>query len=148
MIPTITATSPSAKVALPHQSIVAGAALAELAQRVVRPDRREDPDRHRDEEDEPPGTGASTPPRTRPMNEPAIAAMLLMPRASPRSFCRERVGQDRARVREQERAADTLADAHHDQPERARVPCIQVTESRIEKTVKTAKPRLNIRTRP
>ena len=28
------------------------------------------------------------------------------------------------------------------------LPCIQVTESRIEKTVKTAKPRLNIRTRP
>jgi len=30
----------------------------------------------------------------------------------------------------------------------AALPCIHVTESRIEKTVKTAKPRLNIRTRP
>ena len=28
------------------------------------------------------------------------------------------------------------------------VPCIHVIESRIEKSVKTAKPRLNIRTRP
>ena len=28
------------------------------------------------------------------------------------------------------------------------MPCIQVTDSRIENSVKTAKPRLNIRTRP
>lgn len=43
-------------------------------------------------------TGASTPPSTRPMNDPAIAATMLIPSVQPALLRRERVGQDRRRV--------------------------------------------------
>ena len=93
-------------------------------------------------------TGASTPPSTRPMNEPAMPATAFTPSARPRWLW----GNASVRIAEElanrKRAADALADPHHDQPQRAGAPCIQVTESSTEKTVKTAKPRLNMRTRP
>ena len=47
-------------------------------------DGADDAERHRDQEDEVPLDGASTPPRTSPTNEPAIAAVLLMPSPRPR----------------------------------------------------------------
>jgi hypothetical protein len=55
------------------------------------------------------------------MNVPLIPATLLMPSASPLPR-RERVGEDGARVADEERAADALHDPEDQQPERARAP--------------------------
>jgi hypothetical protein len=50
-----------------------------------------------------------------------MAAIELTPSASPRSVGGEGVGEDRARVGEDQRAAHALPDAHQDQPERRRL---------------------------
>ena len=93
-------------------------------------------------------TGASSPPSTNPMNEPAMAAIELTPRARPRW------SRGKASVRMALEFANSSAPptpcptririSHH----AAAAPLIQVTDSRIANPVKTAKPRLNIRTRP
>ena len=82
------------------------------------------------------------------MNDPAIAAMLLTPSARPRWPC------GNASVRIALEFAKSSAPPTP-WPTRIRIsqsaaalPCIQEIVSRIENTVKTAKPRLNIRTRP
>jgi hypothetical protein len=53
----------------------------------------------------------------------------------------ERVGDDGTGVGEEEGAADPLAHPHDDDPQRRSGPDIQVTDSRMENTVKMAKPR-------
>ena len=93
-------------------------------------------------------TGASTPPSSRPRNAPLIAAMPLMPIALPRSFC----GNASVRM------AVELANRHAPPtPWNTRMtmiqiapagPVSQVTDSRMENRVNTAKPRLYILTRP
>ena len=92
--------------------------------------------------------GASTPPSIRPRNEPPTAAMPLIPIALPRS------STGKASVRIAVELANSSAPPtpwntrmmmiHSAPPDPAR----NVTDSRIENTVKTAKPRLYIRTRP
>jgi hypothetical protein len=93
-------------------------------------------------------TGASAPPRISPMNDPAIAATEFRPRAVPRWWA----GNASVRI--------AAALANRNAPpmpwtirqmisQRAPdTPCIQVTVRKIEATVKIAKPRLYIRTRP
>ena len=82
------------------------------------------------------------------MNEPAIAATMLIPSASPRSSA----GNASVRIAEEfaiRNAAPipwtTRMTIIHIAPA---LPCSQVTDSRIEPAVKIAKPRLYIRTRP
>ena len=92
--------------------------------------------------------GASTPPSSRPRNEPDTAAMPLMPMALPRS------SWGKASVRIAVELANRNAPPT---PWKIRmmmiqsapaVPVSHVTDSRIEKIVKMAKPRLYILTRP
>ena len=147
-MPTISRTSPAANVRLPHQSILPG--LRTPSSRSERYDQivAKSPigtemtktSRH--------STGARRPPSTSPKNEPTTIETLLMPSASPRSSC------GKASVRIALEFAKTIA-APTPCPTRipisqsaAALPCSHVTESRIEKKVKTAKPRRNIRTRP
>jgi len=82
------------------------------------------------------------PPRTSPIVEPAMPAMLLMPSARPRW------SDGKASVRIAAELAISI-DAPSAWKMRITInqiaaawPCIQVTESRIEKNVKTTKPRL------
>jgi hypothetical protein len=82
------------------------------------------------------------------MNDPAIAAMLFTPSASPRWSCGNasvRIALEFANSRAPPTPCPTRITISQSAPA---LPCIQVTESRIENAVKTAKPRLNIRTRP
>ncbi len=82
------------------------------------------------------------------MNEPAMAATWFRPRARPRWW----VGK--ASVRMAPELAISIAPptpcrirmtiSH----QAAAAPCIQVTDSSTEKIAKSAKPRLNMRTRP
>ena len=86
MIPTITSTSPAAKVRFPAQSI--GSRVRTPISRRLRydqivpriPNGTETRKTSRQE------IGASTPPSTRPMNRPLIPTTLLIPSASPRWF--------------------------------------------------------------
>ena len=147
-MPTITRIRPTAKVAFPHQSIRA-ALRTPISRRLwydhavaIRPTGTETRKTRRQL------IGARMPPSTRPRNEPTTIAMLFTPSASPRSFC------GNASVRMALELANTSAPPTPC-PTRITIsqiapaaPCIQVTESRIENTVNTAKPRLNIRTRP
>ena len=86
MIETSTSISPTANVALPHQSILAGrrsprSCSFQYAQTVPKtPNGTDTRNTSRQL------TGASRPPSTRPMNEPAMAATALTPSASPRSW--------------------------------------------------------------
>ncbi len=92
--------------------------------------------------------GASTPPSSRPMNAPLTAATPLMPIALPRSL------GGKASVRIALELANRNAPPT---PCRIRMmmihrtpgtPVRNVTDSRIENRVNTAKPRLYILTRP
>ena len=93
-------------------------------------------------------TGASRPPSTRPTNEPATAATLLMPRPSPRWSA------GKASVMMADELAKSMAPPTPC-PMRmtisqsaAAVPVSHVTARRMENVVNTAKPRLKILTRP
>jgi hypothetical protein len=82
------------------------------------------------------------------MNDPEMAATLLMPKPSPRWW------EGKASVTMAEELAKSMAPPtpwpmRMPMSQSAPVePWSQVMESRIEKTVKTAKPRLKMRTRP
>jgi hypothetical protein len=92
--------------------------------------------------------GASTPPRIRPRNEPPIAAMPLIPIALPRSSrgnASVRMAVELANRNAPPTPWNTRMMMIHNAP---CVPVNQVTERRIEKIVKMAKPRLYILTRP
>ncbi len=85
-MPTSTATSPTAKVTLPHQSILDGrrtpvSRSLRYAHTVPKsPTGTEIRNTRRHE------TGPRRPPRMSPMKDPAMAATVLMPKASPRWF--------------------------------------------------------------
>ena len=82
------------------------------------------------------------------MNEPAIAAIELTPSARPRWFAGNasvRIALEFANRSAPPTPCPTRIRISHSAPA---LPCSHVTESRIEKTVKTANPRLNIFTRP
>ena len=64
-------------------------------------------------------TGASTPPSTRPMNEPRDRGDHVDPERKAALIGAEGVGQDGRRVGHQKRRADPLHDAHDDHPQRA-----------------------------
>ena len=57
----------------------------------------------------------SAPPSTGPSTSPTAATIVLVPIATPELLARERVGDERGGVREQERAADALQDPPQDQ---------------------------------
>ena len=74
--------------------------------------------------------------------------MLLTPRARPRWSCGNasvRIALEFAKISAPPTPCPTRIRISQSAPA---LPCNQVTESEIEKTVKTAKPRLNMRTRP
>jgi hypothetical protein len=95
-----------------------GLAHAELAQRVVRPDRREEADRNRDDEDEPPFERSEQASEHEPEKRARDHRDAVDAEGEPTLVVREGIGEDRARVREDERATDSLPDPHQDQPER------------------------------
>ncbi len=64
--------------------------------------------------------GASSPPTTRPRNDPLIPATLLMPRASPRWFSGKASVKMAAEFGHEEGGADALEDAEPDEVERPR----------------------------
>ena len=147
-MPIITAIRPTAKVTLPHQSILAGL-RSERSRSLAKPQTvPRIPNGTETRNTARQATGASTPPRTRPMDEPATAATPLIPRARPRWLA------GKASVMIALELANSIAPPtpcsarmmiSHIAPE---LPFIQVTASMIEKKVKTAKPRLNVRARP
>ena len=57
----------------------------------------------------------SAPPSTGPITRPTAATIRVRPHREPELVLRERVGDERGRVREQEGAADALGDAPQDQ---------------------------------
>jgi len=92
--------------------------------------------------------GASTPPTSRPRNEPAIAATPLMPSASPRWLAGNasvRIAAELA-IRNAPPMPWTMRQpiSHH----AAASPCIQVIASSTEDAPKMANPRLYMRARP
>ena len=84
----------------------------------------------------------------RPMNEPAMAATLLMPNPSPRwsdGKASVTMAEELAKSMAPPTPCPTRMAMSHMAPD---APVIHVTESRIENKVNTAKPRLKMRTRP
>jgi hypothetical protein len=74
--------------------------------------------------------------------------MLFTPSASPRWSCGKasvRIALEFAKMSAPPTPCPTRMRINQSAPA---LPCVQVTERRIEKSVKTAKPRLNMRTRP
>ena len=57
----------------------------------------------------------SAPPSTGPITRPMAATIVFVPIARPSSLLRERVGDERGGVGEEERTADALDDAPQDQ---------------------------------
>ncbi len=94
-------------------------ANTEIAQRVIRPDGRDDTDRHGDREHQPPLQRCEHAAEHEPDEGAGDGRDAVHPERQPALVLGERVGQDRARVREQHCAADPLADPHDDQPDRA-----------------------------
>ncbi len=92
--------------------------------------------------------GANTPPNTNPMNAPLNAAAWLMPIAMPRSSG----GNASVRMAEEfaiSMAAPTAWNTRITMSQIAPAcPVVHVTVSTNEKNVKTANPRLKVRTRP
>ncbi len=92
--------------------------------------------------------GASNPPMTRPMNEPVMPAMLLIPSAMPR-WCSGKASVRIAATFAESMAAPTPWKMRIVISQMAAaVPCIGVMVSSSEKKVKMAKPRLKSFTRP
>ena len=93
-------------------------------------------------------TGASTPPRISPMNDPAMAAIEFRPSAVPRWLLGN--ASVRMAVELANRNAPPMPCTMRQKISHsaAATPCIQVRVRKIEATVKTAKPRLYMRTRP
>ena len=92
--------------------------------------------------------GPSTPPSSSPRNEPAMAAIELMPSAVPRWLAGKasvRIAVELANRNAPPMPCTIRQPISHSAPA---VPCCQVTVRKIEATVKTANPRLYIRTRP
>ena len=80
----------------------------QLAQAAARPDRREQADRHRDDEHEPPLHGREHAAEHEADERAGERGDAVDPEREPALALRERVGQDRARVGEDQRAAETL----------------------------------------
>ena len=118
MIPASRDISPPAKVRLPHQSSLVGRADAELAQLAVGPYGAEHAERHRDQEDVTPAERAEHAAEHKTDERARDPGHLIQAQGQAALVMRERVGEDRAGVGHQERAADALQDAHHDQPQR------------------------------
>src|ERR1700691_1116041 len=147
-MPTRTAIRPAANVRWPHQSSDAG--LRTPSSRSYRYDQMvpRTPNGTETRKTKRQLIGPSKPPSTSPTNEPAIAATWFSPSASPRSFAGKasvRIALELANSMAPPTPCSTRIPISH---QAAAVPCSQVTDSSTEKTAKSAKPRLNIRTRP
>ena len=116
VMPIITRTSPTREGEVARPVDRARATHADLAQLAVRPDRPEDARRDGDEEDQPPVDRREQTAEHEADERAADADDVRDPEREPALVRRERVGEDRARVREQERGADALEDAEDDQP--------------------------------
>jgi hypothetical protein len=147
-MPTSTAIRPTAKVMLPHQSIRACwrtpvSCSFRYAQIVPITPNGTDTRKIRFQ-----SIGASTPPTTRPRNEPAMAATPFMPSARPRWLA----GKASVRIADEfaiRKAPPTPCTIRQPISHNAAAsPSNQVTASMIDDTVKTAKPRLYILARP
>jgi hypothetical protein len=89
---------------------------ADLAQPPARPDGAEEPERDRDEEDQPPRDRREQPAEHEPEELAADPDDVVDPEGEPALVGRERVGEDRRGVGDQERRADPLHDPEDDQP--------------------------------
>jgi hypothetical protein len=93
-------------------------------------------------------TGPSSPPSTSPMNDPAMPATAFTPSAMPRWSC----GKASVRIAEElanRKAPPTPCPTRITISQRAASdPVIQVTDRSSENTVNSAKPSVNMRTRP
>ena len=147
-MPISTATRPTAKVTLPHQSMrPSWRSLVSLSfdqAQIVPPT----PMGTETMKTRCQATGASTPPMISPRNDPAMAAIELMPSARPRWW----VGNASVRI-----AVEFASSSAPPMPCRTRMeisqiapasPLSHVTASRIENTVNTANPSVYIRVRP
>ncbi len=85
----------------------------------VGPDRAEDAERDRDQEDQPPVDRGEHAAQDQPDERPAHAGDVVDAEGHAALVLRERVGQDGAGVAQQERAADALHDPEQQQVERA-----------------------------
>jgi len=93
-------------------------------------------------------TGARTPPRMRPMNDPAIAAIEFTLRAVPRWLIGNASVTMAAALANKNAPpipCTTRQMISHSAPS---LPCIQVTVRKMDAMLKIAKPRVYIRTRP
>ena len=93
-------------------------------------------------------TGPRSPPSSSPRNEPAMAAIELMPSAVPRWLAGKasvRIAVELANRNAPPMPCTTRQMISHSAPA---LPCSQVAASKIEPMVKIAKPMLYIRTRP
>ena len=124
----------------------ADAAVLELD---VGPHGPEDAEGHRHQEDEVPLDRGQQPAQDQADEGAGDGGHVVDAEPEPTLVGREGVGDDGRGVGEEHGSAHPLADPHGDEPDgRAGAPVIHVTESRIEKRVNTAKPRLYIFTRP
>ena len=121
---------------LPHQSIGPRRGVAALLQLEVGPDRAEEADRDRDQEDEAPVDRREQAAEDEADEHAADADDVVDPERHAALVGGEGVGDDRRRVGEQAGAADPLHDAEDDQVEsRRRCPVIQSIASSSEATV-------------
>jgi hypothetical protein len=147
-MPVSSAISPAANSPLPSQSIFAGMRMPlslSLTYAQMVPNKPNGTDTRKTSRH---STGASTPPRIRPRNEPATAAMPLMPIALPRSSAGNasvKMAEELANRNAPPTPWKTRMMMIHSAPG---TPVSHVTDSKIEKNVKIAKPRLYILTRP
>ncbi len=112
-------------------------------------ERAQNPDRHRHQEDEVPLDRGQQAAQDEPDEGAGDGHRVVDAEPEPALVGREGVRDDRRGVGEEHGAADALADPHRRSATMApAVPWSQVTARRMEKTVKTAKPRLKIFTRP
>ncbi len=114
--------SPSANVTLPHQSTRAGFGVLRSSSFRYAHTVPNSPTGTEIRNTSRQSIGASRPPSTSPTNMPLTPTMLLMPERHAALVGGERVGDDRRRVGQQERRADPLHDAEHDQIRRPRAP--------------------------
>ena len=117
-MPVSSAMSPTAKLMLPVQSIVAWSAPTVVAQLEVRPDRAEETEGHRDEEHQAPLERGQHAAEDEAEEGAADGGDAVDAQGEAPFVGGERVGDDGVGVGEEEGATDALAHAHDDDPER------------------------------
>ena len=147
-MPISNAIKPTAKAPLPNQSILAGLRTP-LSFKLITPHTvPSTPTGTETQNTSRQSMGPRIPPSTRPMNDPAIAATMLVPSANPR-WLGGKASVRMAAVLAMMKAPPTpCINRMTIMNNAADAPCSHVTDNRMENKVKIAKPMLYIRTRP